>query len=216
MIKKILKKIINTHKKIFYKYYINKYILNSKVLKLNIGCGSNCINGWLNTDIDPALKAVYLNACNMSYIKDESFDAVFCEHMIEHVEKDKALQIIKEAYRILKPHGVIRIVTPSLNKFIRILEDKDNTYLEWYRRYNSNTKLDLLDSFNDIFYKHGHKYIWTEESMKYTFESIGFTNINITKTDNYINKIFNGIDGHGEIIGNNINDIEAFGIEATK
>ena len=39
---------------------------------------------------------------NIEY-KKKSFDVVFCNHVMEHVEND--LKAMKEIYRVLKPNG---------------------------------------------------------------------------------------------------------------
>jgi predicted SAM-dependent methyltransferase len=45
--------------------------------------------------------------------EDNTFDFIFSEHFFEHLFLEEAFELIKECYRILKPHGVIRIVVPD-------------------------------------------------------------------------------------------------------
>jgi hypothetical protein len=54
-------------------------------LRLNIGAQVNKPRGWLSVDIMPGIRGVYLDATDMSAMPDDAFDAVLCEHMIEHV-----------------------------------------------------------------------------------------------------------------------------------
>ena len=44
---------------------------------------------------------------------DNNFDFVCSEHFLEHLFIDEALELLKECHRILKPGGVVRIVTPD-------------------------------------------------------------------------------------------------------
>lgn len=46
-------------------------------------------------------------------LKDESIDSYQIEDVIEHIEKNKALQIINEIYRILKKGGYLRLSLPD-------------------------------------------------------------------------------------------------------
>jgi predicted SAM-dependent methyltransferase len=41
-------------------------------------------------------------------------------HTIEHIEKSEALKMIAEVFRVLKPGGWFRVVTPSLENFCRL------------------------------------------------------------------------------------------------
>jgi SAM-dependent methyltransferase len=45
--------------------------------------------------------------------QDNSFDFIYAEHFYEHLFMDEAVELLKECRRILKPHGVIRIVVPD-------------------------------------------------------------------------------------------------------
>ena len=39
---------------------------------------------------------------------------VYSSHLIEHLERHEALALLADAYRVLKPNGVCRVVTPDL------------------------------------------------------------------------------------------------------
>lgn len=45
---------------------------------------------------------------------DSSVDAVYASHVLEHLYRSDALQLLTECRRILKPRGVIRLVLPDL------------------------------------------------------------------------------------------------------
>jgi SAM-dependent methyltransferase len=45
---------------------------------------------------------------------DESVDAIYASHVLEHLYRDDALRLLNECKRVLKPEGVIRLVLPDL------------------------------------------------------------------------------------------------------
>lgn len=57
---------------------------------------------YLTTDLYSPLADVKADICNLPF-EDNSYDVVFCNHVLEHIENDtKAMQ---ELYRVLKPGG---------------------------------------------------------------------------------------------------------------
>lgn len=50
---------------------------------------------------------------------DETFDAAYAFHIIEHLTPAEAASLVKELYRVLKPGAVVRISTPDLEDICR-------------------------------------------------------------------------------------------------
>lgn len=58
---------------------------------------------YTTTDLNSPLADVKADICNLPF-EDNSFDIIFCNHVLEHIPNDvKAMQ---ELYRILKPGGI--------------------------------------------------------------------------------------------------------------
>ena len=55
--------------------------------------------------------------------QDNSVDAVYHSHLLEHLDRPVGLQFIKEVYRVLKPGGIHRIVIPDLEVLCRAYLD---------------------------------------------------------------------------------------------
>jgi SAM-dependent methyltransferase len=47
-------------------------------------------------------------------LPDESADVIYTAHFVEHLYRDEAERLFREAWRVLKPTGVFRINVPSL------------------------------------------------------------------------------------------------------
>ena len=68
----------------------------------------------LGVDNDPDAPRINTIMCDVSKDiswKSESFNWVFCKHVIEHVKDTE--KMIEEAYRLLKPGGKIIIITQN-------------------------------------------------------------------------------------------------------
>jgi len=118
------------------------------VKKLNFGCGSRIANGWVNIDFYSADRRVErVNLLKGFPYPDNSFDVVYSSHVVEHFTLDQASFILQEAWRILKPGGIVRIVVPDLaetcKEYLRILALPDNDP-EKGRKYDWSL-LELLD-----------------------------------------------------------------------
>src|SRR5207302_349822 len=47
-------------------------------------------------------------------------DAVYGSHVLEHLEPEAAMRLLRECFRILKPGGIVRIVVPDLGVIVRL------------------------------------------------------------------------------------------------
>ena len=164
---------------------VRRYLAQSKIKKLHIGCGKNVLPGWLNMDALPLLPdALYLDATRRFSFKDEAFDFVFSEHMIEHIAYRHGLNMLAECRRVLKPSGKIRISTPDLN-FLVDLNRSDKSelheqYIRWSTRtFNNGTVQEGNAVFviNQFVRSWGHRFIYDEKTLREAMLNAGFTNI---------------------------------------
>jgi predicted SAM-dependent methyltransferase len=58
---------------------------------------------YLTTDLYSPLADVKADICDLPF-EDNSYDVVFCNHVLEHIEDDK--KAMSELYRVLKPGGM--------------------------------------------------------------------------------------------------------------
>ena len=109
--------------------------MNPHERKLNLGAGDNWSKeGW--EVLDHSSKTLFgfrPQAWSLPF-PDKTFDVVFTSHMIEHISHYKIEQVICEINRVLKYNGVLRILTPDLQKLATAYVNKDwetmNLYLK--------------------------------------------------------------------------------------
>ena len=117
-------------------------------MKLNFGCGQRFSKGWVNIDFHsthPDVKRV--NLLRPLPFPDGSFDVVYSSHVLEHFPQRTTEMILREAWRILKPAGIVRVVVPDLEstcrEYLRVLDQVDTSDLA--RRQYEWIILELLD-----------------------------------------------------------------------
>src|SRR3989339_2029248 len=90
------------------------------IKKLNLGCGNDIREGWVNLD-KIAMKCVDI-VCDIERqplpFNDNEFDEILCHDVLEHIDY---IPLVRELYRILKNGGSIFIRAPhfsSLNRYL--------------------------------------------------------------------------------------------------
>ena len=114
---------------------LRAYLATHPSPKLNIGCAGNLLEGWLNTDITPGRNTSFLDAGQRFPYPTNTFEAVLCEHMIEHVHKLLGRRLLSETFRVLKPGAKFRVITPDLTMLAEVIlhatdRAKREAYLE--------------------------------------------------------------------------------------
>lgn len=88
--------------------------------KLNVGCGKDIRSGWVNLDSAPLPGVDVVHDIQQLPLpfKDERFDEILCQDILEHIEY---IPVLRDLHRILKPGGVLTVRVPhftSKNNFI--------------------------------------------------------------------------------------------------
>lgn len=107
----------------------------TKTPYLNVGCGSKFHKDWVNIDISSnSPDIIAYNLLKGIPFKDNTFEVVYHSHVLEHFQKEDAPFFIKECYRVLKPGGILQVVTPDLENlaknYLMLLEQNINAQTE--------------------------------------------------------------------------------------
>lgn len=132
----------------FVKYIRHKTnVLQSKIIKLNLGCGGRPLDDYINVDMD-SLDEIRARYPNRSYddsivvvnydlfnlpFSDNSVDEIRSEALIEHLPFIDEPKFFKEVVRVLKPGGKLFLTTVDFEKACEKWINSDDNWLEFYR-----------------------------------------------------------------------------------
>lgn len=112
-----------------------KYKRNSKKLKyprLNIGCGWNKLNGFVNIDKAREVKPDIIADIEKGLpFPDNSFDYIYSEHCLEHIEPQNWRFVLNEIARVAKDGCILELKLPFDNTGQRTNADHFRTF-SWH------------------------------------------------------------------------------------
>ena len=187
---------------------IRNYMKCSQIRKLQIGSGANLLPGWLNTTLYPITPGtVFLNASLPFPIPDDSFDYVFSEHVIEHLEFEECSRMLRECHRILREGGRIRLATPDLERIIALYTQPEGAAQQNYIRW-------IMDNFrsevgehspahviNQSFHGWRHKFIYDAATLIESLEGVGFVGVDRVQPGDSGDANLRSVEQHGLYVG---------------
>jgi predicted SAM-dependent methyltransferase len=187
---------------------IRAYLENDGFKGLQIGTGNGLTSSWLNTDLLPTKRdVVYLDATRRFPVRDDQFDYVFSEHMIEHIDYKSGMLMLSECFRVLKPAGRICIATPNLEVLLGLYRSETTTlqqrYLDWVIKRNlpSVTVCKEVFVLNNAFRGWGHTFLYDHATLSDAMRRVGFRDIKLHKPGDSNEQHLRGLEKHGELIG---------------
>jgi predicted SAM-dependent methyltransferase len=96
----------------------------------------------------------------------DTVDYIFCSHVLEHFSRAAGESLAREIYRVLKPHGRVRLVVPDLERAVGL--------------YNAGAREEALS----FFFTEGrpgshdqHRYMYDFVLLRSLLSSIGFVDV---------------------------------------
>ena len=153
-------------------------------LKLDLGGGFEPgQNGWVNVDISPACD-FYWHLSERLPFPDSSVSEIYSSHLLEHLTFLEGQFVLREAKRVLKPGGSIRLCVPNARIFIEHYlgqRELPEDFFTWKTAYNSSTRIDAL---NYVAYLGGeHKHMFDIDQLLWIMKEVGFERVNPREFD---------------------------------
>lgn len=168
---------------------------------LHVGCGFSTIQNLPSLFHDGNWEEIRLDIAedvnpdiigtlqDMSLIEDESVDAIYSSHNIEHVWAFEVPQVIREFYRVLKPSGFAITLCPDI---ISVAQAITQGYLNkpvYESPAGPITAMDILYGFHSDLIKGrhymAHKTAFTADSLAEAFITNGFAGIRVVRDAMY-------------------------------
>jgi predicted SAM-dependent methyltransferase len=142
--------------------------------KLQIGSGANPLPGWINADVGPRAELIVLLEKRLPF-EDEFLNRIYLEHVLEHASYETAVSFLRDARRVLKPGGVVRIAVPDLEDLARGYVDGDWRRFDWVNWPEHAFIKTGAQMINVGFRAWGHQHLYDREELGRALAEAGFT-----------------------------------------
>lgn len=144
--------------------------------KIHYGCGNHVLKDWLNVDgfdgsyayenIESDKRAyIYpLNIADPHPFPSEQFQFGYSEHMLEHLSQADSIIFLSEAFRTLKPGGIMRLCFPGFRGVL-------------FRHYRSSDFEGAIQGKEEAYTNWQHVHFYCFESLQLVAEHIGFSRV---------------------------------------
>ncbi len=162
---------------------------------LHVGCGQKTKEqtpfrtlDWeeirldINKNTNPDILGTMLN---MKGVKDQSVDAVFSSHNIEHVYPYEVEIALKEFRRVLKDTGFLLITCPDLQSICSLIVENKLTEAAYNSPSGPITPLDMIYGYRRALARGehfmAHKCGFTAKTLSTDIKSAGFSQVATAK-----------------------------------
>jgi len=157
-----------------------------QALLVNIGCGERGKPGWENVDLfhSPGVNCLYDCRKGLPFA-DGTVRGIFTEHFFEHLDYTEEVPVfLWECRRVLQPGGVIRIIVPDAEKYMRAYcaegwEDltrvrplnPDHSDIHYGSKFN--TKMEVVNAMFRQYFE--HKFAYDFRTLEFLLHRYGLS-----------------------------------------
>jgi predicted SAM-dependent methyltransferase len=145
--------------------------------RVHLGCGPIHLEGWVNVDIDRAVKPDVRADLRAGFpAPKSSVGFIFSEHVLEHLTLEDGCRLFADSSRALMPSGVMRIAMPDLRYIVdHYLGDwRDQVWLREpaYQTIDSPARM-----LNFALRSWEHLYVYDLAELTLRLKEAGFTTV---------------------------------------
>lgn len=173
---------------------------------VNIGCGWDSPDGWMNFDGSPTLRFERMPFIGRLYVKnskrfpvdveygnivtglpleDGSVDGVYASHVLEHLCRQDFYKSLRNIRRLLKPGGVLRLIVPDLlsrsRHYLTLAEQGDpaanNFFLESTLLGLTDEPRSKIAGVISALGNSAHKWMWDDLAIESALREADFCRI---------------------------------------
>ena len=103
--------------------------------------------------------------------------------MIEHVSYNGGVSMLGECYRVMKPGGILRLITPDLASVVSLYGTEPTEIRRKYLSYFYETFIpsgqpaNPACALNALFRLWGHEFLYDEETLSAAMQAAGFRSV---------------------------------------
>jgi SAM-dependent methyltransferase len=169
---------------------------------LHLGCGGNKLpEPWSNYDIEVDIRQPLP-------FHTAQTQAVFMEHVLEHVPSDSAYHALREIHRVLSHDGKFRLIFPDPD----LINGKEELYSSLLTLRDSKT----AGAAERLMSYWGHKTLLCKSAVYMALREAGFIDIATLPYGEHGYDVFLGLDGHHKTVGRTLAVLESTVIECRK
>jgi predicted SAM-dependent methyltransferase len=166
--------------------------------KLNFGCGSDFIDGWLNIGLFNQSEIPYgiiarkngalvlnLDVTAGLPVEENSIIYAYASHFIEHLSFKEGRLFLERCYKHMRQGGIIRLTFPDLELWVAKYYENDGQFFERYRSIFLGGVTAQARTKGEIFmsqvHNWGHQWGYDFESISHILSMAGFSQVSRRK-----------------------------------
>lgn len=175
------------------------------LIRFNIGAGPRLFPRWISVDHDPSNRPdVFWKVGGPMPMPFQSgmADAIYCSHMIDHLDWEAGRRFLTDCTRILKPAAPIRITACDLRVFASKYIDGtigDLAYFqppEFTKARTAGSKFGIVacGAFSDRSWYTGHRQLFDGPALCEALEDTGFCDVTECEENEIYDTVFEDVD----------------------
>jgi predicted SAM-dependent methyltransferase len=141
-------------------------------LRLHLGCGERRLPGWRNIDLVGAGADFPWDLRRPLPVRAGSVQAVFHEHLLEHLPLPAGVALLRASHELLAPGGVLRVGVPDAERYLVDYVERRGV-LETLRPERPTP----MTAINELAYLYGHASMWDAETLCLVLAELGFAEV---------------------------------------
>jgi predicted SAM-dependent methyltransferase len=148
----------------------NTQPLSVQPRRLHLGSAEVYKRGWINIDQHGAQVDFVWDLRRPLPLPPGSVEAIFHEHLLEHLPAAEGLSLTRECHRLLRPGGILRIGVPDFGRYARGYVNGDG-FIAGIRPEVPTP----LFALAEVTYDYGHRSLWDEATLVGLLAEVGFS-----------------------------------------